>query len=132
MTLPTGVKKKQVAFTLVEVLVATAILSLATVTIVQSNMMNLNVYGRFSNRMGVQNWAEEKLWEAKEEIMTAESPEIGRRSGVYETEERSYDWSLEISQGESVQLYSVLLQVRWQETGKQRLLERFSYVFKPE
>lgn len=124
-----GVHKND-GFTLIEVMIAVAILSLSTIVIFQSNMMNLNVYGRFTNKMAIQNWAEEKLWEAKEEILSSETPETGERSGVYEIENRVYKWRLAVSEESDEKVYTVSLRVSWDDAGQERSIERFSYVSK--
>ena len=128
MTSTIGVKKKNLAFTLIEVMVTVAILSLATVMISQSNLMNMNVYGRFANLMAIQNWAEEKIWEAKEEVLASEIPEAGESSGTYESENKTYEWHLSVSEETSGSLYGILLTVTWNDAGQEKSLERHSYV----
>ena len=127
MTSVIGVKKKNLAFTLIEVMVTVAILSLATVMISQSNLMNMKVYGRFANRMAIQNWAEEKIWEAEEEILASEAPEAGDSSGTYESENKTYQWHLSISEEVSQSLYSIFLTITWNDAGQEISIERFSY-----
>ena len=119
-------------FSLIEVMVAAAILSLSTLVITESNLMNLNVYGRFANRVAVQTWAEQKLWEAKENVFSSEVPETGETQGTYETQTRSYQWHLTVTEEKEKQLYSILLKVGWIDNGQEVGIERLTYAFRPK
>ncbi len=105
-------------FTLIEVLITVSILSLGTVLIAQSNMMSLGAYGLYSDRLKVQNWAEEKLWKAQEAIL-AESP-ADENSGEETIDGRAYRWSLSVTSDlyEKVEFYTIDLRVRWKEGAR--------------
>jgi prepilin-type N-terminal cleavage/methylation domain-containing protein len=128
MTSRTGNKK---GFTLVEVLVAVSILSLGAVFIYQGNMMALDVYGRYVRRLSAQNWAEEKIWQAKEEILGKPFAPIGETSGVFTARGRDYRWQLSVEASELDEFYSIALEISWKEGSRDMSMERFSFVRKP-
>ncbi|MBI4358374.1 MAG: prepilin-type N-terminal cleavage/methylation domain-containing protein [Candidatus Omnitrophica bacterium] len=133
MMLKIGNKSRSSGFTLIEVMVTVAILSLSTVMISQSNLMSMSAYGRYVNRLGIQNWAEEKVWEAKERILESVVPEVGKTSGEVEIGSRAYRWELELvelREKEELHLYAINLDVSWAERGQAASVKRHSYLLK--
>lgn len=132
MTLPIGNKLNQKGLTLIEILLTVTIISLATVYIVQTNLLNLSVLGRYANRLTVQQWALEKIAETKDLILTSESPDTGLSSGTFESESRSYKWKLEVEEEFTKQgsIYFMDLDVNWSEPGQAGFLERHAAISK--
>ena len=135
MMLKTGNEKSSLGFTLIEVMVTAAVLALGTGFIFQSNLMNMNVYGRYVNRLSIQNWADQKIWEAKEAILENDFPDAGKSSGNVEGKVKTYHWELETSESASNdiasnRLYEINLNVSWPEGGQTSRLVRSSFFLK--
>ncbi|MFA6600049.1 MAG: prepilin-type N-terminal cleavage/methylation domain-containing protein [Candidatus Omnitrophota bacterium] len=132
MILPIGIKKRSRGFTLIEVLITVAVLSVATVFISQGNLLSGAVYGRSVNRLEMQNWAAEKIWKVKEEILGAEFPEVGASSGAVQGKTRAYRWTLDVKEEREklCTAYEISLAVTWPEGGGEALAERYGAILK--
>ena len=128
--LPIGRKKSRRGFTLIEVMIAVSILALATIMIYQSNLLSLSVYNRYLHRMVIQNWAEEKLWEAKQTVLESESSPVGETSGDIQKGHDHFHWALNIQEGDIELLYNINLKIMWKEEGREASLYRLGYVSK--
>lgn len=131
MISPIGTKGSR-GFTLIEVLITVSLLALATVFITQANLLSGAVYGRYANRLEVQNWAAKKIWEIKESIITTDFPDVSPTQGTLEGKTRSYQWKASIEeQREKISaLYLIGLKVLWQEGGQENSLERYGALMK--
>lgn len=118
------------AFSLIEVMVTVSILALGTVAICQANLAALNAYSRYTGRLAVRGWAEEKIWEAKESLLQSEFPEAGKTSGQFRLENRNYEWELDIESYEVKDFYSIDLQVKWRAGVIPLALSRASFMQK--
>ena len=117
MTSPIGNKA---GFTFIEVMVAVSILALGTVVICQANLTALNAYSRYTHRLGIRDWAETKLWEAKEKIMDSDFPEGGKSSGEFKEKTKSVLWVLDVEPYQTPEVkdfYSVDLKLTWEENN---------------
>jgi len=117
-------------FTLIEVMLAVAILSLGTVFISQSNMMSLEVYSRYTRRLAVQAWAGEKVWETKQAILESPLPETGVTTGTFSEQNQNYHWQLEVGAAYLDEIYSIRLDVSWRQARGDAKLSRFAFVQK--
>lgn len=113
-----------------EVLLAVIILSLAVATIYRSNLSSMNVFSEYKDKLSIQNWAENKIWEAKEKILEADAPETGESAGEYNPDGKSYQWRLEIKREDSEDSYTIHLDIQWREGRRAATLSRVSYVQK--
>ena len=101
-------------------MVAVSILALGTVVICQANLTALNAYGRYTRRLGLRNWAETKLWDAKEKIMDSDFPEGGQTSGEFKEKSKSVRWALDVEPYQTPEVkdfYSVDLKLTWEENS---------------
>lgn len=131
MTLRIGNK----GLTLIEVMLTVSLLSLGTVMIYQANILSLAVYGRYSHRLSLQNWAEEKIWEAKQLILESDNPETGASQGSFQHLGKNFDWKSETrltleSEDKKVSFYGILLAISWEEEGKPAFLYRSAHLQK--
>ena len=132
----TGDKSPLAGFTLVEVLIAAAIFSMAMVFIVPANLMSIHVYQRYINRLVIQNWASEKIWEAKQSIFESDTlVQTGETSGEVEIENKNYAWSLNVKEidhnpTDKNILYAIRLNISWPEGKGGGELMRNSYLVK--
>lgn len=132
MILPIGTKKEPRGFSLIEVLITVSLLALATVFITQANLLSGAVYGRYANRLEVQNWAAQKIWETKESILNADIPDVSPAQGTVEGKTRSYQWQTAIEEQKEklTELYFIRLEVLWREGGQENRLDRYGAVMK--
>ena len=126
--LKTGNKDCQRGFTLVEVMVAVSVLALGTVMISQSNLMSMDVYGRYASRLSLQGLADEKIWEAKESLLSSGSSEGDETSGQWQTNGKNYSWTL-VGRGLRKDLYEIELRVSGGEGRAKTQLWRVTRVY---
>lgn len=128
----TGNKKGRLpsGFSLIEVLLAVVVLSLAILMIYRSNLSSMNVYSEYKNRLNIQSWAEEKIWEAKEKILQSDVPEEGQSAGEISHRNKTYQWRLEVKRDGSEDTYTIRLDIQWTEGRRTAALSRVSYVQK--
>ena len=125
-------RQPQKGFTFIEVIVAVSILSLGSVMVQQSNLSSLGVYGRYTHRLSIQNWAEEKVWEAKEAIYNSDAPEVSKSSGEIVRSGKRFQWNMNIGDTDIKDLYTIQLDITWQEGREKGRLTRGGFVQKPE
>jgi prepilin-type N-terminal cleavage/methylation domain-containing protein len=132
MISPTGTKKRSRGFSLIEVLITVSLLALATVFITQANLLSGAVYGRYANRLEVQNWAAQKMWGIKESILAEDFPDVSPTQGTVEGKTRSYQWKATIDQQKEklTELYLARLEVLWREGGQENRLDRYGAIMK--
>lgn len=110
MTSRTGNK----GFSLIEVMIAVALLSLGTLMIRQGFLRSADVEGRLLRSMLADRWMDEKAWDVRESLLYRRTAEPGSDSGHFSSGNKSFDWQLETaSQGKD--FYSMRLAVRWLE-----------------
>lgn len=117
MTSKTGNK----GFSLIEVMVAAALLSLGTVMIREGFLRSAELEGRLSHTMAAERWMHEKAWQARESLLYLKTAAPGSESGQFRGANKTYDWQLE-TQASGQEAYSLKLVVRWMEG--QRPVER--------
>ena len=132
MILSTGTKKGSRGFTLIEILITVSLLALATVFITQANLLSGAVYGRYANRLEIQNWAAQKMWDIKESILAEDFPNVSPTQGAVEGKTRSYQWKAAIEQQQEklTELYLIRLEVLWREGGQDNRLDRYGAMIK--
>jgi hypothetical protein len=132
MILPSGSKKGSQGFSLIEVFITVSLLALATVFITQANLLSGSVYGRYANRLEVQNWAAQKIWEIKESILVSDFPDVSPTQGTIEGKTRSYQWkaAIEEQKEKRTELFLIRLEILWREGGQENRLDRYGAMMK--
>ena len=120
MTSKTGNK----GFTLIEVMLAAAVLAISIVTIQQGFLRSATLLARVTRTLEAQQFASEKLWEAQEGLFYSEDPSPGEGSGSFDVSGRRYDWTVEASPLSQADLYAVRVQVSWPEGGTRTQVTR--------
>ena len=103
--------------------------------IYQSNITALGVYGRYARRLGLQEWAQEKIWETEEAILTAEDTPTGQTSGTHPIDRRDYPWRLDTqllmeTEDAKAKFYRVRLIIEWKEGQREERIFREGHVQK--
>ena len=125
LTREDNIKKR--GFTLIEVLVTTAVLSLGIVLIYRGFFTLLDSYGYYSNYLRVAAFADEKLWQAQD-ALSCFGPGAGAgSSGRLNIRNKNFNWRLSVSPIEAESLYRIDLAVDWQEGPRIRGLTRNAY-----
>ncbi len=114
-------------FTLVEVLVTTAVLSLGIVLIYRAFFTLLDSFGYYSNYLRVIAFADEKLWQAQDTLSCFGSDAGAGSSGRLNIQNKDFNWRLSVSPVEAESLYRIDLTVNWQEGPRIRGLTRNAY-----
>jgi len=108
-------------FTLVEVMIATAVLALGIVLIHEAFFASLDAFGYYSNYLRVAPWADEKIWDAQDELRRLGPRADIEREGEFLGRNKNFRWNLSYGPlGETKSLYRVDLILSWQE-GKRRV-----------
>lgn len=121
-------------FTLVEVMVAAAILSFGLVMIHQAFFVSLDTYNYYLNNLYAQLWLDEKAWQLQDEFRQYEYFNPVPTSGEFAVGNKNFDWNMDYGSIVSEELYRVNLRISWKQGSRQVNILRTAYVsnFKPE
>jgi prepilin-type N-terminal cleavage/methylation domain-containing protein len=125
------VKRSREGFTLVEVMLAVAILALGTLVIQEGYLRSADLFGRYKNTLRAQIWAGEKMWEALDGAVHADPPVTGTSEGEFVSGGKRFRWRLEVEPLGTL-LYALRLRTEWQEGGRTVALLRETYASKPK
>ena len=121
-------KAKCKGFTLVEIMVSVAILSLGIFVIHEAFMTSLNSYNYCYNYLSVASLADEKIWEAKEVIRSFGTLSGLTKSGKLVLNNKVFDWGLTSGLMDSKrQLYRLKILLTWKEGRRNIHLSRTAY-----
>ena len=112
--------KNRSGFTLIEVMVTVAVLSLGTLLIHQGLLRSADALGHFNNLLAAQEWAEAKLWDTRESLLysSAGAPAVPA-SGSFTESGKEFECSISTKpQSDADNLYGIQIQVSWQEGHK--------------
>ncbi|MBI5150059.1 MAG: prepilin-type N-terminal cleavage/methylation domain-containing protein [Candidatus Omnitrophica bacterium] len=115
------------SFTLIEVMVATVILAVSTVWISQSFFMALNSYNYCARYLGVVAWANDKIWEAQDNLRQSGPLAVMGDSGEFTQEKKNVAWSLAYAPVGENNLYKIDLELSWKEGPRNSKLQRSAY-----
>jgi prepilin-type N-terminal cleavage/methylation domain-containing protein len=114
-------------FTLLEVMITAAVLSLGVVFIYEAFFISLNTYNYCTNYLGVANWMNEKIWQAQDSL-THLGTWAYDREGTLVYNNRDFKWNLTYSPVQETQdLYKIDLLISWQEGSSKKSLTRSAY-----
>jgi prepilin-type N-terminal cleavage/methylation domain-containing protein len=125
MMLLTGSDK---GFTLVEIMVATAILSLGLVMIYQSFFISLDTADYYFRHLDAQIWLDEKLWQVQDDFRREELFNPVKTSGEFTIRDRDFNWNMDYNSIGCEELYKVNLKASWQQGRRTINLLRVAYV----
>lgn len=131
MTLRTG--NKRFGFTLIELMIATVVLSLGVVMIYEAYFLSLYTFNYCYDYLNIVSWADEQIWQAQDDLSrlgALSQPEV---SGEFRKNNKDFKWDLSYaSMGGACGLYSVDLAINWHEGAKTRRLTRTAFALRYE
>lgn len=125
MMLSTGNNK---GFTLIEVMAATAVLSLGLVLIFEAFFSSLDAFDYYTNYFQAAAFAEEKIWEAQDNLKRFGSLAQMQTEGDIEKKGKKLSWSLiSIPIGAEGKLYKINLLFSWKQGKRSSKLVRHAF-----
>ncbi len=114
-------------FTLIEVMVAVAILSFGLVMLYNAFFICIDSVTYASNRLNAQIWANNKIWEERDFLLRTNSTSIAGVSGEESFGNRDFSWQKVVEPvGDGLAELSVRLY--WKEAARQRSLLYSTYL----
>lgn len=130
MTLKIGNRR---GFTLIEVMIATAVLSLGAVLVHQSFFTCLDSANYYSDYLSVIPWMDEKIWQAQDALARSESLQLIEKNGEFKSRNKVFSWNLGYGfVDEESRLYKIDLAVAWQEGERSVKVSRTAYAMYEE
>lgn len=119
-------------FTLVEIMVAVAILAFGLVPIFGALFISLDTFSLYSNSLNAQIWIDERIWEIKDELMRSETLHTGGTVGRMQGSPKDLDWKMSIDLIDAeIGLYRLHLTLFWQEGERRTEVPRVAYALAP-
>ena len=110
---------KKNGFTLIEVMVTVAILSLGTLLIQQGLLRSSDFLNHYNSQLAVEAWADEKIWDIREALLFAAEGSQMETSGSFTESGRNFSWSIEAVLVPGVdQLYFIKMNTTWLEGNR--------------
>lgn len=121
-------------FTLIEAMFSAMILSLGALLIYQSFFMSLDAFNYCNNYLDVSSRADDKLWEAQDELTRFGTLIQTQTSGRFTKAGRDFNWGLSSYPIDELHgLYNIDLVLYWQEGRKTPRITRSAYaIYKQE
>lgn len=115
-------------FTLVEILVATAVLSLGIAFIYEAFFISLAAFDYCYNYLNIASWADEKIWQAQNSLTRFADLEQAGKEGEFLAGNKKFTYALSgnLIDNES-NLYKIDLILSWREGRKERRLLKSAY-----
>ena len=116
-------------FTLFEVMVAVAILSLGVVLIYRTFLTSLATFKYYSTNLQAQCWMGEKIWEVEDSLLYRKGLGAGKRSGNLFLGNRKIAWRISVdSISPTEEFYQLDLTLFWQENNRRITISRTTYI----
>jgi prepilin-type N-terminal cleavage/methylation domain-containing protein len=115
-------------FTLVEVLVATAVLALGVVFIYEALFTSLDTFNYYYHYFSIAPWADEKIWMSQDAVRRLGSAAQLADEGHLTVNNRPVQWGLTYeSLDEAAGLYKINLLISWKQGKKEYKVKRTAY-----
>jgi prepilin-type N-terminal cleavage/methylation domain-containing protein len=126
MMLKIGSKKR--AFTLIEVMLATMVLSLGAVLIHEVFFKSLDTHNYCHNYFSVGYWLDEKIWSIQDSLRQSGPLVNIARDGKFKAGNKDFVWNLSYDLAYDTQdLYKIVLDVSWQEGPRDIKVSRAAF-----
>jgi prepilin-type N-terminal cleavage/methylation domain-containing protein len=115
-------------FTLIEVMVAVAVLSFGLVMVYQAFFIVLDAFNYSADYLEIAPWMDEKIWQSQDSIMRGEGLENNPGQGEFMTRNKKFSWLLSSrALDPSSNLSEVNLEVTWKEGRRNVKVSRSGY-----
>jgi prepilin-type N-terminal cleavage/methylation domain-containing protein len=129
MMLQIGNKKSLRGFTLLEVMITTAVLALGATLIYQSFFIAVDSFNYYSTLLKITPWMNERIWQAQDDFKhfgLAATASAG--GGKLEVNNKNINWSLAYNSVDQLDNFSQIdLILFWQQGQRQVKLSRSAY-----
>ncbi|MFH1678015.1 MAG: prepilin-type N-terminal cleavage/methylation domain-containing protein [Candidatus Omnitrophota bacterium] len=115
-------------FTLVEIMVATAILSFGLVMIYQAFFISMDTFDYYLNHLNAQLWMNEKIWQVQDEFRRERIFIPKQANGELVIADKNFDWVMAYSLIVPDELYKINLQIFWKQSSRRVNLLKVAYV----
>jgi prepilin-type N-terminal cleavage/methylation domain-containing protein len=120
---------KDKGFTLIEVLVTTAVLAFGIVTVFQALFMIMTAFSYIGHYLAVIPLVDEKIWQVQDTIIRLGPKAALAPQGIFDIGNKQYDWTLSVGRSDPAgSLYKVDLVTQWNEGKRTYRLARSVYV----
>ena len=116
---------------LVEQMVAVAVLSLVLILIYGAFFSCLNAFNYSLGRLNVQRWMDEKVWEMQEELNRSGTLARGEQRGSFIDKNKNFVWETSvklIGEAQDTYLYRLTLNVFWKQAQRNISVSQIAYV----
>ena len=106
------------AFTLVEVMVASAVLSLGIVMVYEAFFISLDSFSYCNNFLNVASLADEKIWQAQDNLSRLGNLAQIESGGKFINRNKDFEWNLSyapVDEASGLHTYRIDLSLSWQE-----------------
>ncbi len=114
-------------FTLFEIMVSVAILSIGLVVIFEALLVCLNIFSYSLNYLNAQCWMNEKMWRMEDYLVRNEGEEAGTTSGKFRSGSKNIAWTMSITPIIEESLYELSLVCSWKEGSRNVTVSRIAY-----
>ena len=119
---------KKNGFTLIEVMVAVAVLSFGLVLVYQAFFISLDAFNYSADYLAIACWMDEKIWESQDNIMRTGSLQDYQLQGEFLARNKLFSWQVSSNLlDQNSNLTAVNLQVNWKEAKRSVKASRFCY-----
>ena len=115
-------------FTLVEIMVATAVLSLGLVMIYQAFFISLDTFDYYLNHLNAQLCMDEMIWKMQDDFRQYGFFSPRQTSGKFTVGNRIFAWNMNYGLIEPEELYQINLSTYWQQGSRRIRLLRAAYI----
>ena len=113
--------RKRKSLSLIETLIAAAVLSLGVILICQGLLVTLGGYNYSLNYLNIIFWMDTKLWDAHDQLVHYRTLTTENNAGTVLIDNRKFNWNLSsnlIEGTEEMSLYELKLRVFWNEGAR--------------
>ena len=114
-------------FTLFEVMITVAILSIGLVVIYEVLFVCLNTFSYYLNCLTVQCWMNEKIWRVEDYLVRSGGEVIGDTASEFMIGNKKIDWRMSIKPISEGDLYQLSLICSWREGSREVNVSRVAY-----
>lgn len=114
-------------------MVTTAVLSFGIVLVYQAFFISLDAFDYCRNYLRVASWADEKLWEVRDDFRRDGPSANPATSGEFTKGKKNFRWHIFCSLMDAPRLFKINLILAWKEGGRTAKLYRDTYaLYRPE